>query len=115
MLSIFLTKNAESRSISQQMLEDKGNTAVYLLYAYTRIKSIGRSAQLDDEAVMHSCRTKPISLDHEKEWKLAKVSAAGFGFLQKWRIFGFRDNIANFSILQLSRILIPATFADLLQ
>lgn len=56
------------------MLADKGNTAVYLLYAYTRIKSISRGAQLDEEALKKACREKGLSLDHEKEWKLAKVS-----------------------------------------
>lgn len=56
------------------MLDDKGNTAIYLLYAYTRIKSIGRGAQLDEEALKKACCENGITLDHEKEWKLAKVS-----------------------------------------
>jgi len=52
----------------EKMLDDKGNTAVYLLYAFTRIKSI--ISNLGD----HSQNiNEPISLDHEKEWKLAKV------------------------------------------
>lgn len=51
-----------------KMLEDRGNTAVYLLYALTRIRSIisnlgGESQYLNE----------PISIEHEKEWKLAKV------------------------------------------
>ncbi len=66
------------------MLEDKGNTAVYLLYAYTRIKSIGRGAQLDEDAILRACQQKTISLDHEKEWKLAKVSVRSEG----WRNCG---------------------------
>ncbi|XP_059609365.1 probable arginine--tRNA ligase, cytoplasmic [Phlebotomus argentipes] len=56
-----------------QMLDDKGNTAVYLLYAYTRIKSIARNCaehfKLTDDLV----RSTAIALDHEKEWNLAKV------------------------------------------
>lgn len=56
-----------------RMLEDKGNTAVYLLYAFTRIKSIARNCGGDYanniKAVLESNK---ISLDHEKEWKLAK-------------------------------------------
>lgn len=52
-----------------KMLEDKGNTAVYMLYAYTRICSIARNANvanLEDKQV-------EVSLDHEKEAKLAKL------------------------------------------
>merc|ERR1719150_1735044 len=32
-----------------KMLEDKGNTACYMLYAYTRIRSIARTAQVTEE------------------------------------------------------------------
>lgn len=56
-----------------KMLEDKGNTAVYLLYAYTRIKSIARNANFTSEKITELAKTNQISLDHEKEWKLAKV------------------------------------------
>lgn len=56
-----------------KMLEDKGNTAVYLLYAYTRIKSIARNANFTPEKIKEIVKTHQISLDHEKEWKLAKV------------------------------------------
>lgn len=52
----------------EKMLEDKGNTAVYLLYAFTRIKSIINN--LGDHS---QNMNEPISLDHEKEWKLATV------------------------------------------
>ncbi|ENN82904.1 hypothetical protein YQE_00732, partial [Dendroctonus ponderosae] len=34
-----------------KMLEDKGNTAVYLLYAYTRIKSIARNVEFTAEKI----------------------------------------------------------------
>lgn len=51
-----------------KMLEDKGNTAVYLLYALTRIRSIIKNLGTHCEKI-----NEPISIDHEKEWKLAKV------------------------------------------
>lgn len=56
-----------------KMLEDKGNTAVYLLYAFTRIKSIARNANIPTEKIKELSKTFSLSLDHEKEWKLGKV------------------------------------------
>ncbi|XP_025831691.1 arginine--tRNA ligase, cytoplasmic-like [Agrilus planipennis] len=56
-----------------KMLEDKGNTAVYLLYAYTRIRSIARNANIDSEKMKELIEKHNVSLDHEKEWKLGKV------------------------------------------
>ncbi|XP_065201317.1 arginine--tRNA ligase, cytoplasmic isoform X2 [Planococcus citri] len=56
-----------------KMLEDKGNTAVYLLYAYTRIKSIARNANISPEQIKEAASSVSIKLEHEKEWKLAKV------------------------------------------
>ncbi|XP_071570039.1 arginine--tRNA ligase, cytoplasmic isoform X2 [Temnothorax nylanderi] len=56
-----------------KMLEDKGNTAVYLLYALTRIRSIARTANITKDELRQGLREIPISLEHEKEWKLAKV------------------------------------------
>ena len=56
-----------------KMLEDKGNTAVYLLYALTRIRSIARAANISQEKLQELAQNTPISLEHEKEWKLAKV------------------------------------------
>ncbi|XP_058788641.1 probable arginine--tRNA ligase, cytoplasmic isoform X2 [Phymastichus coffea] len=56
-----------------KMLDDKGNTAVYLLYALTRIRSIARTANVTREQIQEAIKTTPISLEHEKEWKLAKV------------------------------------------
>ncbi|XP_071787585.1 arginine--tRNA ligase, cytoplasmic-like isoform X1 [Asterias amurensis] len=55
-----------------KMLDDKGNTAVYLLYAFTRIKSIARLAKIDQAAILKAAATTPINLTHAKEWKLAK-------------------------------------------
>nr|XP_033323493.1 arginine--tRNA ligase, cytoplasmic [Megalopta genalis] len=56
-----------------KMLEDKGNTAVYLLYALTRIRAIARTANISQEKLQELAQNTPISLDHQKEWKLAKV------------------------------------------
>lgn len=56
------------------MLDDKGNTAVYLLYAFTRISSIARRAGVTLEQLKEYAKTKPIQLSHEKEIKLMKVS-----------------------------------------
>uniref|UniRef100_A0A034WL43 Probable arginine--tRNA ligase, cytoplasmic n=1 Tax=Bactrocera dorsalis TaxID=27457 RepID=A0A034WL43_BACDO len=57
-----------------KMLEDRGNTAVYLLYAFTRICSISRNCGEDfsDLAKILDSGTA-IDLAHEKEWKLAKT------------------------------------------
>ena len=54
-----------------KMLEDKGNTAVYMLYAYTRICSIARNANLSSDKILAD-KTE-VSLEHEKEMKLAKL------------------------------------------
>lgn len=57
-----------------KMLEDKGNTAVYLLYALTRIRSIARAASVSQEQISAAiAKGTSVSLDHEKEWNLAKV------------------------------------------
>ncbi|XP_014470943.1 PREDICTED: arginine--tRNA ligase, cytoplasmic [Dinoponera quadriceps] len=67
-------RNHEYIFLFDKMLEDKGNTAVYLLYALTRIRSIARMANVTpDELQQKHARDTPISLAHEKEWKLAKV------------------------------------------
>ncbi len=55
------------------MLDDKGNTGVYLMYAYTRIKSISRKAGVTLDQLNEYAKTKPINLFHEKEQKLMKV------------------------------------------
>lgn len=56
------------------MLEDKGNTAVYLLYAFTRIKSIARNCGGDyANNIKAIAEREPIVLTHEKELKLAKA------------------------------------------
>ncbi|CAF1083743.1 unnamed protein product [Brachionus calyciflorus] len=55
-----------------KMLEDKGNTAVYMLYAYTRIRSIARNAGVTSEQLKEFVKSNQIVLDDAKEWKLAK-------------------------------------------
>ncbi|XP_058461257.1 probable arginine--tRNA ligase, cytoplasmic [Malaya genurostris] len=57
-----------------KMLEDKGNTAVYLLYSYTRIRSIARNCGGDfANNIEKVIASNEISVEHEKEWKLVKV------------------------------------------
>lgn len=46
-----------------RMLDLKGNTAAYLLYAYTRISSIARKAKVDNVAALPD----KIVLEHPKE------------------------------------------------
>jgi len=55
-----------------KMLDDKGNTAVYLLYAYTRIRSIQRTSGVSAEDLQTFMNENDVALEHEKEWKLAK-------------------------------------------
>ncbi|XP_053145833.1 arginine--tRNA ligase, cytoplasmic isoform X1 [Hemicordylus capensis] len=66
-----------------KMLDDRGNTAAYLLYAFTRIRSIARLANIDEETLQKAARTTEIILDHEKEWKLGKCILRFPEILQK--------------------------------
>jgi len=56
-----------------KMLDDRGKTAVYLLYALTRIRSIARNANTTPEDLLNYSKTNPILLEHEAELKLAKI------------------------------------------
>ena len=58
-----------------KMLEDKGNTAVYMLYAYTRICAIARGANLTSADVLKAVAEQGaiVSVEHDKEIKLAKL------------------------------------------
>ncbi|XP_053399886.1 arginine--tRNA ligase, cytoplasmic-like isoform X2 [Mercenaria mercenaria] len=56
-----------------KMLDDRGNTAAYLLYAYTRIRSIARTAKVSPEQIQAGVNNGGVQLDHEKEWNLAKT------------------------------------------
>merc|ERR1712176_131598 len=55
-----------------KMLDDRGNTAAYMLYAYTRIRSIARTANVTEEQLAKA-REDGLKLDHEKELKLGKL------------------------------------------
>jgi arginyl-tRNA synthetase len=55
-----------------KMLDDKGNTAVYLLYAFTRIRSIARLANVTSEQIRAAAVDTTVDVSHEKELKLAK-------------------------------------------
>ena len=55
-----------------RMLDDRGNTAVYLLYALTRIRSIIRNAKLSESIQQLAERTPKLDLDNPREYKLAK-------------------------------------------
>lgn len=58
-----------------RMLDDRGNTAVYLLYALTRIRSIIRNANLDKQVKdigTEMLKDHSLKLEHPREIKLAK-------------------------------------------
>merc|ERR1719154_424662 len=55
-----------------KMLEDRGNTAAYMLYAYTRIRSTSRTANVTEEQLVKA-KKDGLTLDHEKEMKLGKL------------------------------------------
>ncbi|KAM5299773.1 arginine--tRNA ligase, cytoplasmic [Ctenodactylus gundi] len=66
-----------------KMLDDRGNTAAYLLYAFTRIRSIARLANIDEEMLQKAAQETKIMLDHEKEWKLGRCILRFPEILQK--------------------------------
>lgn len=53
-----------------KMLAMDGNTGPYMMYAYARVKSIGRKAKLDMD---HLPKEMELHLEHPKELSLAKV------------------------------------------
>ena len=53
-----------------KMLEDRGNTAVYLLYMLTRIRSIIRSSKLTPDQIESAIRNVSILLEAEPEVRL---------------------------------------------
>ncbi|VDM50881.1 unnamed protein product [Toxocara canis] len=58
------------------MLDDRGNTAVYLLYAYARIRSICRTAGISRQQIIEYAEKLPdgdLPLEHDAEYKLAKT------------------------------------------
>ena len=56
-----------------RMLDDKGNTAVYLLYALTRIRSIRRKANVSVEAVQKYAEENTLQFSDKHERKLGKM------------------------------------------
>ncbi|GLD46331.1 arginine--tRNA ligase, cytoplasmic isoform X1, partial [Lates japonicus] len=66
-----------------KMLDDRGNTAAYLLYAFTRIRSIARLANIDEATLRKAAETTEVVLDHDKEWKLGKCILRFPEILQK--------------------------------
>jgi arginyl-tRNA synthetase len=54
----------------EQMLSFEGNTAPYMLYAYARIRSIGRKAGIDFDKLPADA---PITIEHDAEVALAKM------------------------------------------
>ncbi|CAD7675157.1 unnamed protein product [Nyctereutes procyonoides] len=66
-----------------KMLDDRGNTAAYLLYAFTRIRSIARLASINEEVLQKAAQETKIILDHEKEWKLGQCILRFPEILQK--------------------------------
>ncbi|XP_012989983.1 arginine--tRNA ligase, cytoplasmic isoform X2 [Esox lucius] len=66
-----------------KMLDDRGNTAAYLLYAFTRIRSIARLANIDEVTLRKAVETTEIVLEHDKEWKLGKCLLRFPEILQK--------------------------------
>jgi len=55
----------------KKMLDSKGDTALYLLYAYARLDSILRKAGIDQTKAQEIAKTTKINIAHEKERKLA--------------------------------------------
>ncbi|XP_012673798.2 arginine--tRNA ligase, cytoplasmic [Clupea harengus] len=66
-----------------KMLDDRGNTAAYLLYAFTRIRSIARLANIDEGTLRKAAESTEVLLDHEREWKLGKCILRFPEILQK--------------------------------
>uniref|UniRef100_A0A0N5AZV3 arginine--tRNA ligase n=1 Tax=Syphacia muris TaxID=451379 RepID=A0A0N5AZV3_9BILA len=59
-----------------KMLDDRGNTAVYLLYAYARIRSICRNTGVTDVEInnyLNNLSEEGVPLEHPAELKLAKT------------------------------------------
>lgn len=56
-----------------KMLDEKGNTAVYLLYAFTRICSIVRQPAVRHIDLTAAAATTTIVLEHPKELQIAKL------------------------------------------
>merc|ERR1712027_73850 len=66
-------RNADYVFSFDKMLDDKGNTAVYMLYAYTRVRSIQRNAKIESASLERYIQQNSVKLIHDKELKLGKL------------------------------------------
>jgi arginyl-tRNA synthetase len=55
------------------MLDPKGNTAIYLIYAYVRMCSIVRKSGLTSEQIVELAKSKPFKITHPDERNLAAM------------------------------------------
>ncbi|KAK2711761.1 hypothetical protein QYM36_012772 [Artemia franciscana] len=66
-----------------KMLEDEGNTAVYMLYQYTRTQSIARLANVEPNQLLNYAKNEDIKIEHPNEIKLAKEILKFYDVIQK--------------------------------
>lgn len=57
----------------EKMLDPKGNTAIYLIYAYVRMCSIIRKSGLTSEQINELAKKKPFKITHPEERNLAAM------------------------------------------
>lgn len=57
----------------EKMLDPKGNTAIYLIYAYVRMCSIIRKSGLTSEQITELAKKKPFKITHPEERNLAAM------------------------------------------
>jgi arginyl-tRNA synthetase len=57
----------------EKMLDPKGNTAIYLIYAYVRMCSIIRKSGLSGEQIHELAKKKPFKITHPDERNLAAL------------------------------------------
>lgn len=57
----------------EKMLDPRGNTAIYLIYAYVRMCSIIRKSGLTSEQITELARNKPYRITHPDERVLAAM------------------------------------------
>ena len=84
-----------------RMLDDRGNTAVYLIYAYMRIRSIARKAGYSPcqirEAVASGQASIPV--EHQAEWKLSKVKLFVIHIIVSYSILSIYLYLLNYASL----------------
>lgn len=75
-LSLCVKTHSHSDVFSfDQMLDMRGNTAAYLIYQLTRIRSVGRkvAGRVSTEEVHKTAKEAKFTFDHPRELKLAKT------------------------------------------